>query len=44
MKTIIVNGATYWLPENNGDVITLVNDAVANNEIICLRGSGHSSL
>ena len=42
MKTIIVNGATYWLPEHNADVITLVNDAVANNEIICLRGSGHS--
>ena len=42
MKTITVNGAIYWLPENNNDVITLVNDAVTNNEIICLRGSGHS--
>jgi hypothetical protein len=42
MNTIIVNGATYWLPENNDDVITLVNDASKNNEIICVRGSGHS--
>jgi D-arabinono-1,4-lactone oxidase len=42
METIIVNGATYWLPENNDDVITLVNEASNNNEIICLRGSGHS--
>jgi len=42
MDTIIVNGATYWLPENNNDVITLVNEAANNNEIICLRGSGHS--
>ena len=42
MDTIIVDGATYWLPENNDDVISLVNDASKNNEIICLRGSGHS--
>ncbi|MES2107347.1 MAG: D-arabinono-1,4-lactone oxidase [Bacteroidota bacterium] len=42
MDTIIVDGATYWLPANNDDVITLVNDASKNNEIICLRGSGHS--
>ena len=42
MDTIIVNGATYWLPENNNDVITLVNEASNNNEIICVRGSGHS--
>lgn len=42
METIIVNGVTYWLPENNNDVITLVNEASNNNEIICLRGSGHS--
>jgi len=42
MDTIIVNGATYWLPENNDDVIALVNEASNNNEIICVRGSGHS--
>lgn len=42
MDTIIVNGATYWLPSSNDDVITLVNDASKNNEIICVRGSGHS--
>jgi len=42
MDTIIVNGATYWLPENDGDVVALVNDALDKNEIICVRGSGHS--
>lgn len=42
METIIVNGATYWLPESNDDVIALVNEAANNNEIICVRGSGHS--
>ena len=42
MDSIIVNGATYWLPENNEDVLNLVRDAVANRSIICVRGSGHS--
>ena len=28
--------------ENNDDVIQLVNDAIANNEIICVRGAAHS--
>jgi D-arabinono-1,4-lactone oxidase len=37
-----LNGATYWLPESNDDVIALVNEAAAKNEIICVRGSGHS--
>lgn len=42
METIDVNGAKYWLPANETDVMTLVNDAHANHEIICLRGSAHS--
>ncbi|MBB6113100.1 D-arabinono-1,4-lactone oxidase [Mucilaginibacter lappiensis] len=42
MDTIIVNGATYWLPESNDDVIALVQEALDKNEIICVRGSGHS--
>lgn len=37
-----VNGVTYFLPKNNDEVISLVNDAVTNNEIICLRGAAHS--
>lgn len=42
MNSIVVNGATYWLPENNADVISLVNNAATTNGIICARGSGHS--
>ena len=42
METIIVNGATYWLPESNDDVIALVQEALDKNELICVRGSGHS--
>ncbi|MDB5211826.1 MAG: hypothetical protein JWQ30_2653, partial [Sediminibacterium sp.] len=42
MTSTIVNGATYWLPESNADVMDLVNGAKANNEIICVRGAAHS--
>jgi hypothetical protein len=42
MDTINVNSATYYLPENEDDVITLVNQAKTQNKIICLRGSAHS--
>jgi len=42
MDSIQVNGVTYWLPENSADVMQLVNDAIAANEIICMRGSAHS--
>lgn len=42
MDSLLVNGVTYWLPETNQDVIRLVDEAVASNEIICLRGAAHS--
>lgn len=42
MDSIQIGNAIYWLPETEADVIQLVNDAKANNEIICMRGSGHS--
>ncbi len=33
---------TYWLPESVAEVVQLVDDAQANQEIICLRGAAHS--
>ncbi len=42
MDSIQVNGVTYWLPANEADVMTLVQDAFTNQEIICLRGAAHS--
>lgn len=42
MLSQIVNGAEYWLPENENDVIALVNRAKAEQKIICLRGAAHS--
>lgn len=37
-----VNGLDYFLQQTIDDVIWLVNDAVAKNEIICVRGAAHS--
>ena len=42
MDNIQVNGVTYWLPENTADIMGLVNQAITQNEVICLRGSAHS--
>lgn len=42
MDSLLVNGVTYWLPENNKDVLRLVDEAHAAKEVICLRGSAHS--
>ena len=42
MESIQVNGATYWLPANEADVMALVGEAQANKEVICLRGAAHS--
>jgi D-arabinono-1,4-lactone oxidase len=42
METLLINGVTYWLPASNNDVVALVNEAVKNNEIICVRGAAHS--
>lgn len=39
---LLVNGVNYFLPKNADEVICLVNDAKANNEIICVRGAAHS--
>jgi len=33
---------TYWLPENNDDVMNLVTQAATKGQIICMRGAGHS--
>ena len=37
-----VNGLDYFLPTTIDDVIGLVNDAEAKNEIISVRGAAHS--
>jgi len=42
IESIIVNGATYWLPADENDVITLVNRAKAEKKTICMRGAAHS--
>lgn len=42
MNPFNVNGVDYFLPTTIDDVVWLVNDAVANNEIICVRGAAHS--
>ena len=42
MDKTSVNGVIYWLPSDVQEVISLVNEAHQNNEIICLRGSAHS--
>ncbi len=42
MDSLSVNGVIYWLPANNDEVIGLVNEAKASNEVICLRGAAHS--
>jgi len=42
IQTQSVNGVTYFLPKDNDEVIWLVNDAAAKNEIICVRGAAHS--
>lgn len=42
MNSILVNGATYWLPENESDVISLVNQAKVQSKKICMRGAAHS--
>ncbi len=42
MDSIIVNGATYWLPADENDVIALVGRAKAEGKVICMRGSAHS--
>ena len=33
---------TYWLPENNDDVMSLVTQAATQGQIICMRGAAHS--
>ncbi|MFN0015336.1 MAG: D-arabinono-1,4-lactone oxidase [Saprospiraceae bacterium] len=42
MDSIVVNGATYWLPANEREVMDLVEDAHSNGEVVCLRGAAHS--
>ena len=42
MDSLLDDGVTWWLPANTNDVATLIQDAKANNEIIRLRGAGHS--
>ncbi|MDZ4714730.1 MAG: D-arabinono-1,4-lactone oxidase [Cytophagales bacterium] len=42
MDSLVINAATYWLPESIPEVMSLVNDARTGGEIICVRGSAHS--
>jgi hypothetical protein len=42
IDTINVNGATYYLPANEAEVIFLVNTAKTDGKIICMRGAAHS--
>jgi len=42
IETINVNGAAYYLPANDDDVIFLINKAKSEGKIICMRGSAHS--
>lgn len=42
IDNISVNGITYWLPADNQEVISLVEEAHRNKEVICMRGSAHS--
>lgn len=42
MDTLTINGSEYWLPENEEEVISLIQDAWKNNEIVCVRGAAHS--
>jgi D-arabinono-1,4-lactone oxidase len=42
IETLSVNGATYFLPKNIDEVSWLVNQAIVNNEVICVRGAAHS--
>jgi len=40
--SIVVDGVTYLLPADLPALQTIVENAKANNEIICLRGAAHS--
>jgi D-arabinono-1,4-lactone oxidase len=42
MNTLNVDDIIYNLPENEADVMSLVNQARATNSIICMRGAAHS--
>ena len=42
IETLIVNGATYYLPANEAEVISLISRAKSEGKVICMRGSAHS--
>ena len=42
IDSISVNGVTYWLPANNEEVISIVEEAHRKKEVICMRGAAHS--
>ncbi len=42
MKTILINARTYFLPESNGEVMQLVEQAKQKNQKIAVRGAAHS--
>lgn len=42
IENFSVDGVIYWLPADNDDVMTLVNEAITKGEIICMRGAAHS--
>lgn len=42
IDTYEVSGITYWIPENDDDVLQIVNEAHKNKEVIVVRGAAHS--
>ena len=42
IDSLAIDGVTYFLPANNNDVISLVNQAQQEKKVICLRGAAHS--
>lgn len=42
ISTKIIDGVSYYLPCSNEEVIELVNYAIQEKKVICLRGSAHS--
>lgn len=42
ISTKLIDGVLYYLPCNNDEVIELVNFAIAQKKVICIRGAAHS--
>jgi len=42
VSSFIINGVTYYTPENVNEVLALVNQAALDQKVIAVRGSAHS--